>query len=162
MDFGDFSDNIPVIITIVVLIVMQFFLRRKRSPAMSNLGIVQGLLSETRLNLRLAEVFSYSRPGKKFMTTTWKLYQNKLEFMDQRLRANVSDTFILLEDYNGQISSAKKFKSTSYLSSIDVDRLEELLAETQEGLEQWLSSREGTEEATPKPPGIFGDFTGRS
>ncbi|MFC2070592.1 hypothetical protein ACFLTB_05435 [Chloroflexota bacterium] len=162
MDFGDIGDNIPVIISIVVLIALQFFMRRRRSPDADNPGIVQGLLSEVRLNLRLTDIFSYSKPGRKFMATSWKLYGDKLDFLNGQLQSTVSNTFLLVEECNQQIASAKKFKSTSYLSSVDIGKLKDLLTDSQKGLEQWLSSQSGTEEAAPKPPGLFGDFTGRS
>ncbi len=161
MDFGDISDNLPIIISIVMLILLQFFLRRKRSPEATNLGMVQGLLSEVRLNLRLTDIFTYSKPGRKFMTTSWTLYQNKLDFLDQSLRGTISDTFLMIEEYNLQIASAKKYKSTSYLAAMDMDRLKDLLTGTEEGLEKWLSSHSEMEDATPKTPGIFGGFTGR-
>ena len=161
MDFGDISDNIPVIVSIVVLILLQFFLRRKRSPETDHIGIVQNLINEVRLNTRLADIFNPSRAGKKFMDTSWRLYSNKLDFLDRDLQTDVSDTYMLIEDYNQQITSAKKFKSTSYLASVDISRLKELLTDTQEGLEEWLVARTGTDETTPKSPSIFGDFTGR-
>jgi hypothetical protein len=161
MDFGDISDNLPIIISIVVLILLQFFLRRKRSPETNQIGIIQNFISEVRLNLRLADIFNHSKAGKKFMDTSWHLYGSKLDFLDRDLQTDVSDTYMLIEDYNQQIASAKKFKSTSYLASIDIDRLKDLLTDTREGLEEWLSLHSETGEITPKPPGIFGDFTGR-
>jgi hypothetical protein len=160
MNLGNLSDNIPVIITIVVLILLQFFLRRKRSPETSNAGIVRGILSEVRLNLKMVDIFDYSKPGRKFMTTSWHLYQNKLEFLDQKLQTMISDTFRMCEDYNEQIASAKKYKSTSYLASLNMTKLGGLLGKTQEGLEEWLASRPETAEAATKAPGVFGDFTG--
>ena len=161
MDFGDITDNIPVIISIVVLILLQFFLRRKRSPVTNQVGIIQNLINEIRLNNRLADVFNPGKAGKKFMDTSWRLYGNKLDFLERELHTDVTDTYMLIEDYNQQITSAKKFKSTSYLASIDIDRLKDLLDDTQEGLEDWLVARTGSDQTTPKSPSLFGDFTGR-
>ncbi|MFC1901266.1 hypothetical protein ACFLYN_06725 [Chloroflexota bacterium] len=162
MDFGGITDNLPVIISIVVIIILQFFMRRKRSPDANNLSIVQGLLSEARLNLRLTDIFSYGKPGKKFLTTSWKLYGSKLSFLDSRLETSISNAFILAEDCNQQISAAKKYKSTSYLSSVDISKLKDLMTDTVEGLEEWLSSKSDMEvdEASNKMPGMFDDFTG--
>ena len=95
MDFGDISDNLPIIISIIVLILLQFFLRRRRSPEINNIGIVQNMISEVRLNLRLADIFSHSKPGKKFMDTSWRLYGSKLDFMGRELQTDISDTFSL-------------------------------------------------------------------
>jgi hypothetical protein len=160
MDFGNLSDNIPVIVAIIVLILLQLFFRRKRSPDASNGAIASGILSELRLNIRLADFFSYSKAGKKFTTTSWTLYHNKLDFLNQAQRNAVSNAFVLLEEYNQQIDSAKKFKSTSYLAGLNMDKLNSLLVKAQESLEEWLSSHPDAESGT-KIPGIFGDFTGR-
>ena len=161
MDFGDISGNLPIIISIIVLILLQFFLRRRRSPETNQVGIIQNLINEVRLNNRLADIFDPSKAGKKFMDTSWRLYGNKLDFLERDLQTDVSDTYMMIEDYNQQITSAKKFKSTSYLASIDIGRLKDVLTDTQEGLEEWLMTRTGTDETTPKSPSIFGDFTGR-
>ena len=143
MDFGDISENLPIIISIIVLIILQFFLRRRRAPAATNLGIVQGLLSEVRLNIRLTEIFTYDKPGRKFMTTSWQMYKNKLDFLEQTLQGALSDAFTMSEDYNQQIAAAKKYKSTSYLASIDVDKLKDKLTKSREGLEEWLQAKVG-------------------
>ena len=161
MDFGNTSDFLPVIISIVAVLLLQYFLRRKRSPNANNISIVQGILSEARLNLRLIDIFSYSKVGRKFMTTSWKLYGSKLNFLGNQLETTISDAFMRAEDCNQQIASAKKFKSTSYLSSIDIGKMKEVFTDTVEGLEEWLSTRSEAEiESATKTPGIFGDFTG--
>ena len=143
------------------MILLQFFLRRRRSPETNQISIVQNLINEVRLNNRLADIFNPSKAGKKFMDTSWRLYGNKLDFLDRDLQTDVTDTYMMIEDFNQQITSAKKFKSTSYLASIDIGRLKDLLDDTQEGLEDWLMKRTGSDETTPKSPSLFGDFTGR-
>jgi hypothetical protein len=150
-----------LIISIIAIIAFQFLFRKKRSPDANNATIVQGLLSEIRMNSGLVDLFTYDKPGKKFMTTSWQLYQGKLDFLSQELRRTISDTFMLAEEYNQQISSAKKTKSTSYLAGLDMGKLKTLLTKSQQGLESWFSAHSSMEEATPKTPGIFGDFTGR-
>jgi hypothetical protein len=163
MDFGNAGDFLPVIISIVVILLLQFFLRRRRSPNADNISIIQGILSEARLNLRLIDIFSYSKIGRKFMTTSWKLYGNKLSFLGSQLETTISDAFMRAEECNQQIASAKKYKSTSYLSSIDIGKMKEVFTDTVEGLEEWLSmqSESEIERATDKTPGMFDDFIGR-
>ena len=162
MDFGDTGDFLPIIISIIAVFALQFFLRRRRSPNADNISMVQAILSEARLNLRLTDIFSYSKPGRKFLTTSWKLYGNKLSFLGSQLETTTSDAFMRAEDCNQQISSAKKFKSTSYLSSIDISKMKEVFTDTVEGLEEWLSMQSAAEtERADKTPGIFDDFIGR-
>jgi hypothetical protein len=160
MDLGDFSDNLPIIISIIVLIALQFIMRRRRPPDADNISIVQNILSETSLNLRMVDIFSYSKPGRGFMITSWKLYGSKLDFLDSQLQTAISDAYMLAEDCNQQIKSAKKFKSTSYLSSVDVGKLKDLFTDVQEGLEEWLSSKP-EESVAPKKRGVFDDLIGR-
>ncbi len=161
MDFGNTGDFLPVIISIIAVLLIQFFLRRRRSPNADNVSMIQAILSEARLNLRLIDIFSYSKPGRKFMTTSWKLYGNKLSFLGSQLETTISDAFMRAEDCNQQIASSKKYKSTSYLSSIDISKMKDVFTDTVEGLEEWLSTRSEAEtKSADKMPGIFDDFTG--
>lgn len=160
MNFGNFSDNLPLIIGLIALIAFQYFMRRRRPALTNQTQIAQGLLSEVRLNLRIADSFSYELRTRKFMTTTWKMAQNKLDFLGQETQTAITDAFTLADDYNQQISDAKKFKSTSYLSAINIDRLKENLAKSEEGLTAWLKMKTGSADTQIKTPGIFGDWTG--
>ncbi|MBA7655374.1 hypothetical protein ES703_63278 [subsurface metagenome] len=161
MDFKDIGANLPFIVAVIVLIFFQFVIRRRRSPESTYPEIVQALLSEVRLNLRLAEAFSFSQRTRKFLTTSWQLNKNKLDFLDQSTQISLSDAFMMAEDFNQQIAASKKYKSTSYLAVIDVDKLKEPLTKSQEGLEQWLQSEVGTIEPQMKTPGPFDDLIGR-
>ncbi|MFC2020880.1 hypothetical protein ACFLU1_03695 [Chloroflexota bacterium] len=160
MDFEDIGANLPFILGVVVLILIQFFLKRRRTPESSHQEIVQNLLAEVRLDLRLTDLFTFNQRNKKFMTTTWELNKDKLDFLNQSTQVSLSDAFTMAKDFNEQISAAKKFKSTSYLISIDVDKLKGPLTDSQHGLEQWLMSEVGTTEPQTKIPGVFDDLLG--
>ena len=162
MDFGDIGGNIPIIVTIIGLIVLQFFLRRKRTLETTPREIAQSLLSEVRLNLRLTEVFTFSYRTSKFMTTSWQINKNKLDFLNQSLQVALSDAFTMAEDFNQQIAAAKKYKSTSYMASVGVDKLKDKLTKSREGLEEWLQAKVGTIEPSVKIPGVFDGWLGRS
>jgi len=161
VDFGDISSNLPFIIAVVVLILFQFFIKRKRSPAASNTEIVQNFLSEIRFNIRLIERFTFNQGNKKFFTTTWKINKEKLDFLEQSLRSDLSTAFIMAEEINEKITAAKKFKSTSYLASIDVDKMKGPLSRSQEGLAEWLQSEAGTAEEQITTPNILDDLLGK-
>ncbi len=161
MDFGDIGENIPVIATIIGLILLQLFLRRRRKPETTQQGIVENLLSEVRLNLRLAEVISSGQQIKRFMTTSWRINNNKLDFLEQSLQVTLTDAFTIAEDFNQQVAAAKKYKSTSYTASIDAIKLTEKLTKSREGLEEWLLAKTGTKEPATKTPGIFDDLIGK-
>ncbi len=162
MDFGNIGGNIPLIVMIVGIILLQFFLRRKHSRETKPQEITEGLLSEVRLNIRLAEVFTYSGQPRKFMTTTWQINKNKLDFLGQPLEGTLTEAFTMAEDFNQQMSAARKHKSTSYLASIDANKLKDKLTKSQEGLEEWLQAKTGTKEPSVKIPGVFDDWLGKS
>ena len=89
------------------------------------------------------------------------LNRNKLDFLDKALQTNISDAFMMAEDYNHQIDEARKYKSTSYMANINIDKLNGLLAKCQEGLEQWLLLKTGSRNPVEKMPGMFDDLLGR-
>lgn len=153
MDFSD-PGNILFIVLIIGLLFFQFFIRRRRSPAITQQQIVESLLSEVRLNIRLTEVLTLNWQAKKFMTTTWLMNKNKLEFLNQPLQGNLSDAYAIAEDFNQQLGIAKKNKSSGYMASIDLSKLKEKLTKSREGLEEWLFSKTGTKEPEPKYPSM--------
>jgi len=161
MDFGDIADNLPIIITVVLLIFFQFFFRRRRQQETTEPDIVQSLLSEVRLNLAIADIYTMHWRTKRFETTSWQRNLTKLDFLDQPLQRALSDAYTMALDFNQQIAEAKKYKSTSYMASISVDRLKGPLTESKEGLEDWLESGAGTEETSSPSSGVLDDFLGR-
>ena len=161
MDFKDVGANLPFIIGAIALVVIQFFLRRRRGPGANQQEIVQNLLAEVRLDIRLAEVFSFQYQARRFMTTTWQLNKNKLDFLAPKLQESVNNAFLMAEDFNQQIAAAKKYKSTAYMNSINIDKLKELLDASQQGLEQWLLLKVGSKNPPEKEPGVFDDLLGK-
>ena len=161
MDFGDIGENIPLIVTIIGLILFQFFFRRKRTLETTPREIAQSLLSEVRQNLRIAEAFTFHWQARKFVMTSWQRNKSKLDFLDQSLQVSISDAFVMAQDFNQQISAARKHKSASYMASVNMDKLKGLLTKNEQWLEQWLTSEAGTTEPSTKAPGIFDDWTGR-
>ena len=119
MDFGDIGENIPIIVMIVGLILLQFFLRRRRKPEITHQEIARNLLSEVRLDQALAEIFPLRQKPKKFETVSWQINRTKLDFLDESLQVALSDAFTTIEDFNRQIEAAKKHKSASYMVNVD-------------------------------------------
>ena len=64
MDFGDIGGNLPLLVAIIGIILLQFFLRRRRRPEITRNEIVQSLLSEVKLNQTLVETFSLREKPK--------------------------------------------------------------------------------------------------
>ena len=160
MDFVAFSDNIFPILIVVGLIVLQIFLGRRRRGARSQQQIVQSLLLEIRVNQALAETFMQREKPRKFDINGWRLYKNKIDFLSQSLQTDLSNVYMIMEDYNIQIESAKKFKSTSYMVSVDVNRLHEPLKKCREELEQWLQLSTGSREPQTEYRGMMDNLFG--
>ena len=160
MDFADIAENIPLILTVVGILIFQFFMRRRQPKETTHAQIAQNLLAEVKLNLRITETFTFDWNAKKFTTTTWGRTRNKLDFLEQSAQTHLSDSFMMAEDFNQQISAAKKHKSTNYMASVNIEKLNSSLTKGLEGLEHWLETKTGSSEPSVKMPGIFGDFTG--
>ena len=160
MEFGALGENIPLILLIIGLILLQFFFMRRRKPEVTHREIAQGLLSEVKLNEALVETFSLRQKPKKFEMVSWQRNKNKLEFLDKPLQSVLSNTFMMVEDFNQQIDASKKYKSASYIINVNVDKLKEPLTKSREGLEEWLLAKAGSKEPPPKYPGIFDSFFG--
>ena len=160
MDIGDIGGNLPIIIAIVVLIFFQFFLRRGRKPQGTQSEIVRGLLSEVRLNLAIADITQLHWRTRRFEVTSWQRSKTKLDFLEQPLQSALSDAYTMAEDFNQQIAAAKKYKSTSYMVSVDVEKLKGPLTRSKEGLEAWLPDNARTKEPPTKYPSVLDDFFG--
>lgn len=160
MDFGAFGENFPLVAAILGLILIQFFLRRRRRTERTSREIVQNLLAETRLNVALVELWRRQQKSKKFLTTSWQRNKNRLDFLAQPLQVALTDAYMMAEDFNRQIAMMKKQKSASYLPSLDADKLSKLLAVSQQGLEAWFQTKVGTKNPPLKYPTISDFFFG--
>jgi len=161
MDFGDLSDNLPVIGTIIGLILLQFFLRRRRSPEASEQQTVQNLLSEVRVNLRLVDVLLDGEQIKRFIVTHWSMSKNKIGFLEQSVQGTLTDAFTIAEDYNQQVAAYKKFKTAHYIASINAGKMKDKLTQSKTALEEWLMTRTGSKDPAGKS-GVFDDLIGKT
>ena len=162
MDFlKNIEANLPLIIGAIALLVLQYFLRKRRGPEANQKDIVQDLAAEVRLDVRLADIFPLDYRAKPFMTTTWQLNKDKLEFLGPKLVETINSTFTMAVDVNHQIAEAKKHKSNAYMSNIDIEKLKKALNAAKEGLEQWLLLKVGSRNPPVKNRGMFDDLLGK-
>ena len=144
MDFGEIGTNILVILAIVALLVLNIFLRRRRGER-TPLERAFSLLSEINSNQKLVEDFQFHLKVKKFKTGSWKRNKDKVDFLDQSLQTSLADAFGMAGEFNQAIEAANKYKSTTYLSSINAEKLREPLAKSKQGLEEWLRANMTTQ-----------------
>ncbi|MBI4185964.1 MAG: hypothetical protein HY530_00460 [Chloroflexi bacterium] len=151
---SELGRNLLPLIILVLFIVANIFLRRRKAKA--PLEIAVGLLSEVKYNQKLVEAIDHRWRGKKMKTGTWEKYKGGLDFLPQPLRDMLAGVFSAAGDFNQQIASARKYKSSSYIMGIDTGRLKEPLAESRRQLEEWVRQNMGRRELWPKRRGLFG------
>jgi len=159
MGFGAIMDNLPIILAVLVLLLLQYFFWRPK-PERTQQEIAHSLLSEVKLNQGVAAIFSLRDKPKKFEVTSWLRNKNRLDFLGESLQSTLVETFAMVEDFNRHIDAAKKQRSTSYMDSFSVDKLKGPLAKSKEGLEEWFLINTGKKEPPLKYPGIFDTLFG--
>jgi len=141
VDFGDLSElgkNISAIIPLILLVLFQIFMRRRRTEKTTP-EVVNNLLKEINHNQQLMEAFLVTWQTNKFKADSWQRNKNRLDFLDQHVHTALTNAYDLAEEFNREITSAKKFKSSSYLANVNVDKLREPLVRSRKGLEEWQS-----------------------
>ena len=149
------SGSIPLILTVVLLLVVFYFLRGRGGGVGNRPELVQSLLTEVKLNQALVETFQLRQKPKKFEMTSWEIYKTSIDFLEESLQDTLANAFGMVEDFNQQIQIAKKEKSLSYMN-IDVAKLRGPLAKSKKGLEDWLEETTGHRELPTRYPSPFG------
>lgn len=144
-DWGEIGKFFSYLIPVIIFILFNVFFR-KRQEQKRRLGVVRSLLSEINYNQKLMEAFLFQWQAKKFKTGNWKRNRDKMDYIDQGLHTTLAGAYEIAEEFNKEIDAAKKHKSASYMASIQVDRLKEPLANSKQGLEEWLQLNEGRKE----------------
>jgi len=144
MDLSGTAINILIVLGIAFLIVINLFIK-SRHQARKPAEMVLGLLSEISHNQKLVADFQFHLNVKKFKTESWKINKTKVDFLGQPLLTTLDTAFGMAESFNHDIDTAKKYRSTGYLTVISIDKLKEPLAKSKQGLEEWL------QENTEKP-----------
>jgi len=138
-DFGDFGNTLIILIPLILIILFNVFFK-KRKTEKTQPEIAMSLLSEVVTNQQIAEGFLGKTRIRKFRTDSWQRNKEKLDFLDQTLRDELAKTFGMAEEFNRAVDATRKFKSSSYLEGISVDRLKESLARSRQGLEEWFET----------------------
>ena len=137
-DWEEIGKILSYLIPVAVFIVFNV-LFRKQQEQKRRLAVVKSLLSEIDHNQKLMEAFLLRWQYKKFKTRNWKRNKDKMDYIDQSLRATLAGVYEIAEGFNREIEAAKRQKSVSYLAAIRVDRLREPLAKSRQGLEEWYA-----------------------
>jgi hypothetical protein len=137
-DWAEIGKILFYLIPVVIFVIFNFFLRKQQEQK-RRLGVVKSLIAEMDQNQKLMEAFLLQWQYKKFKAGNWKRNKDKLDYIDQGLRATLASTYEIAEGFNKEIETAKQQKSVSYLAGIRVDKLRDPLAKSRQGLEEWYA-----------------------
>lgn len=152
----DIIGNIIVIVAIILFMLGSIYLRRRTATGKTEPETVASLLSEVEQNLKLVDAFSFRLKTKKFKTGSWNRNKARLDFLDQDSQSALARAFGIAEESNQKIDDAKKHKSSSYLASIELDKLKDTMTKSKQELERWLQENKDKTEMFPKRHGVFG------
>lgn len=155
MDFGDGWQSFALVALFVIIFIVSIIFRKRKGDS-APIIIAMTLLRDVDKNQKLVQSFHFNWKTKKFKTENWKKFNDKLDFLDEELGKVLSAAFMMAEDFNERIAEAKRHKSSSYLATIQVDKLSMPLAKGREGLEQWVQENWGNREVHPKRRSLFG------
>jgi len=154
MDLGELGDKFIPIIAIVLLLAVNIFLRKRRKEGTPS-EICTSLLIDINYNQKLAERFQFDPKVSKFKTDSWQRNLGKIDFLDPALQSTLASTFSMADSSNRDIEAAKRYKTSSYLSGIDVLKLKEYLAKSKQGLEAWFQTNTEQPQPSSRPGGLL-------
>jgi hypothetical protein len=145
------------IIFLVLIIFLFWSFSRRRRMSTPRVDAAIGILSNVNDNLRVMEEHNLNwQSKKKFQTGGWKLYKDKVDFLDSSLISSLNQAFTLAEDYNSRIDYARKNKVLSTLQDLQVEKIREPLTKSKDGLVAWLKDNMQTELQSKKRRGFLG------
>jgi hypothetical protein len=147
-----------VIISLLVVLVLFSFLRG-RGSVRRHPEIIQLILSDVKMNQALVAAFYLREKPKQFERNNWELYKNHVGFLGEALMETLIMTFGMVEDLNQEIKLVKKNKISHH--SINVTKLNEPLAASRKGLEDWMMENLGTTEPPTRYPSLLGTLFGQ-
>jgi hypothetical protein len=98
-------------------------------------------------DLKIVEArMSDPQSKKKFQTSAWKSYKEKLTFLDANTTSALNTAFDMAEEFNSRIDVARKSNSLATLQDMPVEKLKAPLTTGKEGLVAWLKRSVDTEQ----------------
>ena len=155
MDNSDFGNILIILIPIILIVIFNVFFRRRKAEK-TQPEIAMSLLSEVVTNQQIAEAATKTTQIRKFRTGSWQRNREKLDFLDEKLRDELAKAFNMAEEFNRAVDATRKFKSSSYLEGISVDRLKESFTRNRQGLEGWFELNKDQAMTMPGRRGCLG------
>jgi hypothetical protein len=125
--------------------------RTRRSP----MGRVVGIAADLRYNRKLCEKISGGGGVALFKTGNWDKHRERIEFIPGELRDELAKLFETIGEVNSTIDASQTHGSSSYMGSIDIDKLLEMITPLQEQIKNWVYENMNNPEYLPKKRGLL-------
>jgi hypothetical protein len=116
----------------------------------SLMGRVVGIASDLRYDRKLGERISSGGNVARFKTANWEKNSGKVDFLPEELRAELAKLFEAITEINSTIDAARMHGSRSYMGSMDIDKLLEMIVPCQEKIQNWVYENMNNPEYLPK------------
>ena len=137
-DWSEIGSVLGYLIPVILFLIFNVFFKKQQEQK-RRVTVVKGFISEIDYNQKLAESFSTKLEMKKFKTATWDRNKNKINYVNNEgLYSTLAHAYEITDEFNREIDTAKKYKTTSYLVSIKVEKLRKPLERSRQGLQNWL------------------------
>ena len=159
MNLNDTQITILLAVAIVIAMIANIYVKKRRNDK-APLGLVVGMLSDLNKNKRLSENFHFHYQSKRFWTTKWLKNQAKINFLPREIHTSLTHAFDIAEGFNERIDEAKRYKSNTYMSAIEVDKLKEPVTKAQLELREWIQANMNNPDYHVKRKSFLGSLFG--
>jgi hypothetical protein len=151
---GDYTTWLLLVLIFGLLI---WNLTRRRRTGNTNLDAALAVLTDVNHNLKVMEErLTNWQSKKKFQIKGWRMYKDKLGFLDTDLNSSLNESFALADEFNARIETARKNQALYTLQDMQVERLRGPLTKSKEGLVNWLRSAYEAEQQNGTRRGCMG------
>jgi hypothetical protein len=142
--------GVALFLMLILSMVIQGW-RTRRSP----MGRVVGIAADLRYNRKLCEKISGGGPVARFKTGNWDKHRERIEFIPGELRDELAKLFESIEEINSTIDASRTHGSRSYMGSISIDKMLEMILPLQEQIQNWVYENMNNPEYLPKKRGFL-------
>jgi hypothetical protein len=151
---SNWQDYIFIVLLVAVLI---WSMTRRRKAGNAPADAAMAIFANVNDNLKILEDrLTNWQSKKKFQSGAWKMYKDKLNFLDPSLMSSISESFTLAEDFNSRIDSARKNRVMATLQDMPLEKLRGPLTKSKEGLTNWFKTSYQTEAQSSQRRGCGG------
>jgi len=120
-DWAETGKILSYLIPVVIFVIFNVFLRKQQEQK-RRLEVVKSLIAEMDQNQKLMEAFLLQWQYKKFKMGNWKRHKDKLDYIDQGLRATLASSYGIAEGFNKEIELAKSRQGLEEWYALNKDR----------------------------------------